>query len=263
VRPVRAIRAVSPSGPLGGKHLCNARICRGTRGLGCRPWARRRTASRGGGHHRCADLNHDPDDGDGMEFRLTYEGILLGHHEARGNNRADHKHEIRKKFHPQLRQLWKVNPVLRTDVVGNPDGVSSTPRLQALADGYTRCGYRFVPLVTGQLRLLCSLSILFLRPDEPGGALQSGDLDNRIKTLLDCLRLPNNTAELGRHLTPESDEDPFFCLLEDDSLVSHLSVETDILLQPTGERFDKNDARLVITVKIRPYHVHMFNLQFG
>ena len=135
--------------------------------------------------------------------------------------------------------------------------------MKALADGYVRCGYQFVPLVTQQLSLLCSLNILFLRPDVPGNTLQSGDLDNRIKTLLDALRLPTNADELGGYSKPGDDEDPFFCLLEDDCLVSQLAIETDILLEPTGKDFDKNDARLIITVKIRPYSVHMFNLQFG
>ena len=50
----------------------------------------------------------------------------------------------------------------------------------------------------------------------------------------------------------ESDEDsketPFFCLLEDDSLVNHLSVTTDLLL---GVQ-DKNEVRLVITIKLWP-----------
>src|SRR3990170_447020 len=51
-----------------------------------------------------------------MEFRLTYEGQLLG--ASRSNTRAEHKHEIRKVFHRQLRQLWTISPHLNatTDV---------------------------------------------------------------------------------------------------------------------------------------------------
>ena len=46
------------------------------------------------------DPYNDPDEGERLEFRLTYEGLLLG--ASRTDTRAQHKHEIRKAFHPQL-----------------------------------------------------------------------------------------------------------------------------------------------------------------
>jgi len=110
--------------------------------------------------------------------------------------------------------------------------------------------------------LLCAIHILFLRLDEPGAVLSSGDLDNRLKTIFDALRLPRDKVEAGGY-DPDEDEDPFFCLLEDDSLINHASVEADTLLQPTGEVLDRNDSRLVITVKLTPYRVTMDNLAFG
>ena len=42
-----------------------------------------------------------------MKFRLTYEGRLLG------NGRAQHKHKIRRAFHPQLKRLWEVHQNLK------------------------------------------------------------------------------------------------------------------------------------------------------
>lgn len=38
-----------------------------------------------------------------MRFRLTYEGDLYSRQKR---NLSDHKHDIRKHFHPQLKQLW-------------------------------------------------------------------------------------------------------------------------------------------------------------
>src|SRR5438105_10912291 len=104
-----------------------------------------------------------------------------------------------------------------------------------------------------RLELICSIDILLLRPDPPGKVLVSGDIDNRLKTLFDALRLPKGAQELVGYDKPEVDEKPFFCLLEDDSLITHVSVETDVLLQPTGTRFDINDTRIVIAVRLRPY----------
>jgi hypothetical protein len=109
--------------------------------------------------------------------------------------------------------------------------------------------------------LLCGLDVLFLRPDRPGGVVWAGDIDNRIKTLIDALRIPEANERYAQR-TPGPDEQPFFCLLEDDKLVSKLSIETDQLLE-----FDSpgnmNEVRLIITVHIRPYQMHMGNLEFG
>ena len=45
-----------------------------------------------------ADPDYRPEDGD-MEFRLTYEGVLMG--ASKSSTRAKHKHEIRCVFHAQ------------------------------------------------------------------------------------------------------------------------------------------------------------------
>ena len=68
--------------------------------------------------------------------------------------------------------------------------------------------------------------------------------------------------ELGGQ-NPQDGENPFFCLLQDDKLINHLSVETDMLLKPTGTISNDNDTRLVITVHIRPAQVMLGNLGFA
>ena len=52
--------------------------------------------------------------------------------------------------------------------------------------------------------------------------------------------------------TPNADENPFFCLVEDDSLISSISVETDTLLEPIGGVPHQNDGRLVVTIALKP-----------
>ncbi|MGI8743784.1 MAG: hypothetical protein ACR2NN_14655 [Bryobacteraceae bacterium] len=87
-------------------------------------------------------------------------------------------------------------------------------------------GRRFGSLIRKLNGLACSLDVLLLRRDNPGGLLKSGgDIDNRLKVLLDGLRMPASLAELGG-FEPDSDEEPFFCLLEDDVLINDLSVTT-------------------------------------
>jgi hypothetical protein len=191
-----------------------------------------------------------------------------------------HKQGIRRVFHGQLKQLWRTNRFLRdykehprlfakspplSESSGmwgsNPD--EQFPLVELVAALHQAQGYRFVPLVRRDWSMLCTLEILFLRRDAPGSALNAGDIDNRIKTLIDALRCPLNAKELAGSETPLEGEDPFFVLMEDDSLVSHFSVETDTLLDPpVPGAADTRRAKVVVTVDMRPYHVTLFNSSF-
>jgi hypothetical protein len=135
---------------------------------------------------------------------------------------------------------------------------------EVIADRYQEFGYRFVPLVRDEIFLTCSLSILFLRRDRPGGVIEAGDIDNRIKTLIDALRRPRSSNELLKNESPQDGENPFFVLMEDDKQVSHLEVETDLLLDPlTDSDADQRKVRLIITVELKPYDITLFNLSFA
>src|SRR3989454_630550 len=91
-------------------------------------------------------------------------------------------------------------------------------------------GFVCVPLVSEVVNLTAELDILFLRPQRPGAIIGSaGDIDNRLKTLFDGLRLPL-PGEIAPDEAPGAEEDPLYCLLEDDVLVTRLAVTTDQLL---------------------------------
>jgi len=234
-----------------------------------------------------------------LKFRLTYEGVLFASQpskdfcpkgdcpikaQSRQVKMADHKQELRKHFHQQLKQIWETNPVLKDLKVmsGHPlashrpisdsraylGGELNLHIKDHLADRYGQFGYKFCPMVIEDFKLLCSLDILFLRRDVPGNALEKGDLDNRIKTLIDGLKKPKSKRALGKYETPSEGEEPFFVLLEDDSMVSGFSVETDQLFDPPiikdGRVVDNDDnrVRVVITVTLRPYEATFFNLSF-
>lgn len=194
-----------------------------------------------------------------MEFRLTYEGKLASATSAT----ADHKHEIRRVFHRQLRTFWNFHPFFKDDKAWDytppRTQVTHTSRKNQLGEIFTRCGYKFVPVASLDLAVHCSLDILFLRPDAPG-LFKSGDIDNRLKTLFDALKMPKSTQDLGHYLTPQEDEDLFFVLLEDDGMITRLSVETDMLLQPTSDQAGQQDARIVISVNLAPYRSILGNI---
>jgi hypothetical protein len=181
-----------------------------------------------------------------MNFRLIYQGRLPA--VSRNDTRAQDKHRIRKALHPQLRELWKADRYLNGYFMRAEE--KGCLRYQMLADQYARCGYRFLPLVGADAGdEACALDILFLRRDQPGDLVRhGGDIDNRMKVLLDALRMPEECQEVCGEL-PTEDQDPFFCLLRDDKLITELKIVTDRLLTPTATDEHIHDVYLVIHVR--------------
>ncbi len=218
-----------------------------------------------------------------MDFRLVYEGQLKAAGAGKGGGRVSEKHAIRKVIHKQPKRLWEsvpklkartiehsiLNPGSRTRLMGTerhtlPGAEFRESLLEMLGTKFNRCDYTFVSLVSNHLNLSCGLEILFLRRDMPGIPLirSGGDIDNRLKVLFDALRVPADCGELG-DAVKEADEDPyFFCLLEDDALITEVAVTTDFLLSPyvpNGE----NDVQLIIKAKVRPSDFSFENLAFA
>ena len=159
-----------------------------------------------------------------MEFRLIYEGPLHGQ-----GAKSLHKWEIRRALHPQLRRLWQEHPL--SDAAETLLAHPAVPaKVSVIVE---KGGLLFAPLVTQRLNLYAELSVLLFR-QQPRGTLitDGGDIDNRLKTLLDGLRIPRGSMEGRTEIPEEPDPKPFFCLLEDDSLITKVSVESEQLLRP-------------------------------
>ena len=210
-----------------------------------------------------------------MEFRLLYEGKLLA--SSNKKSRASEKHEMRRYFHPQLQRLWNVKPNLRQLAVYQPIpseitskmkmGPSEQERfkygLSTISKKWRRAGYEFVPLVTREMELRCSLDILLLRPEDNKFIFSMGDIDGQLKTLFDSLKIPDDNFIVGAN-QPQSDEVPFFCLLEDDCLITEVHVKTDqLLLLPNKKKVNANDAFVVIGVNLNHKIPGTFDNYFG
>ena len=207
-----------------------------------------------------------------MKFTLTYDGEL-------GSNAVKQKWEIRKALAPQLEELWRINPALvlvskyphvpirpgipiweihhsADNQVFPHEGGEVPPDWVHICNPISVGGRSFVPLVRESLALKCGLKILFLRKEEPGRVYQGGDLDNRLKTLFDALAVPN----CDQIVPDPTIDDPIHCLLEDDALVSGVSVETHRLLGRQSS--SKHDVRLVIEVDVRVALSRSYNQLF-
>jgi hypothetical protein len=168
-----------------------------------------------------------------MRFRLHYSGPLHANADER------RKHEIRRSIHPQLATIWE-SPALN---FRKQDWVHPTKRESWFRK---RGPFDFVPMVNHTLFSIASLQITWLRPGELGSIVsKSGDIDNRLKTLFDALRVPDTSPT---NTQPASGETPFYCLLDDDSLITEVDVVSDRLLVPN---VDPNHVEMIIGVKIR------------
>lgn len=200
-----------------------------------------------------------------MRFHLVYRGPL----KSTGNEpKPKVAAAIRAELSPQLAELWRTHSALQALAIDgysrrNPQGFMVSPpspwtpkqeferhgdygRMIDLCEEIPVGDKRFKPLVRKSLNLNCELEILFLRQEDPGSlVLQGGDLDNRIKTLFDALRMPSR-AEL--EAAPQV-ADMLYCLMESDSLVAGLDVSTDRLLFPETDKAD--EVHLVIAVSLR------------
>jgi hypothetical protein len=209
-----------------------------------------------------------------MKFTLVYEG------ELRSNDRPARKWEIRKQMHPQLEELWRINPSLQnalqsryvpakaggflvTDQHHSFDEKSGMGLTNATPAGtidlcapISRGKRRFFPLVRDSFALTCALKITFLRKEEPGRVYQGGDIDNRLKTLFDALAIPS-TEQI---IDDANISDPIYCLMEDDRLITGFSIETHRLLSRPG--VTEHHVQLVIEVDVRVALSRSYNHPF-
>jgi len=173
-----------------------------------------------------------------MRFTLTYDGDLPS------KASAPEKQRIREAFHPQLRELWTHRPLS-----DHPGYLQPTDDQGAISAVLQPGPHTFVALVNSSMCFTAELDILMLRPERPGSIiLAGGDIDNRLKTLLDSLRAPSgkNRQEYDEITMSSSIEDPIHTLLEDDRLVTRINVNTDRLLNPPSS----HHMRLVIGVTV-------------
>jgi hypothetical protein len=204
------------------------------------------------------NLNHPIDF---MRLTLTYSGPL--HAQTNKDGRIAEKHEIRRKFHKQMREVFETHPALKdmyhgeVATLGQADLANEASRRVKAQDVGN---FRFASLINRANWLACELDILFLR-HEPAGYIvdsESGDIDNRIKVLFDALRIPLNTSELPSTARPEDGERPFFCLLENDSLITAFRLESERLLFPQSR--SEAEVQLVIRVNVKAIKVTWANI---
>jgi len=184
-----------------------------------------------------------------MKFKLIYYGELL----INPKRRTNHLHEIRSVLSPQLKRLTEISPYteIREKLMSRGTGIREVG------------GVRFFPIITPELDLLAEIDVQIMHPeilDTP-----HADIDNRMKTLLDALKRPQNANEVAEATVKAiqgKKDNTIFTLLDDDHLVTKLTINTSHLLaEPCGgllrTKRKKSDTAfdhrllLIISVNIR------------
>lgn len=204
----------------------------------------------------------DPPDrtrGSKLEFHLIYDGGLLKpSQKGGGRSRAWEKHAMRGFFSAQFKRLWETHPALKMyanktvaiDDYGTPV-FPEIPFLQYLADWHKVEAVGIIPIATEANGLVCSLDVQLLMPEFHG--IIHGDVDNRLKTLVDALTKPKR-GQLVKKLDDPPDPNPLYCLLEDDKLITGLTIKVDRLLYPMEGNQDDTIAIIrVTTAQIDPF----------
>lgn len=195
-----------------------------------------------------------------MEFDLKYRGLLPA--ATSNNKRVPEKHTIRQSVREQLEILWaKDSRFAKIDPSKLQRGTKERGRFNVqrpIGDFPAAWLYhhpvrdiQFVPLITHVREARCRLAVRLFRRQPPGEIIaRGGDLDNRLKTLFDAIRMPHNADELpeGVPLGPS----PFLCLLDDDALITKVSIETFGLLTPPRPGEDADYVELDVRVEVVP-----------
>lgn len=185
-----------------------------------------------------------------MEFCLHYSGRL------RSQDRAAGKHKIRQELHEQICALAKCDAfagLLLDDLQGK-----RKPGERAM---YTEhAGKRYWFLIPEHLKIAVDINITILVPHDVGVVVHNGgDIDNRVKTLFDSLRVPAAPSEIPASDDFDYSKGGMYCLLQDDKLINRVSIQTYRDYAPHS----RDSVRCQIEIKTRITSAVWANLSFA
>jgi hypothetical protein len=183
---------------------------------------------------------------DEMKLTLTFDGDIPSVGNAKSLPSPGKLAAIwamRDAFHAQLEHLWETHHLLQGR--GSPQARAAATRLNT---PILLHGRQFVALVRNDMPLKCELEVRMLVNHSPGSLItKAGDLDNRIKGVIDALRMPGSPDELRKR---NSQPNIYACLMQDDAVITGLKVSVERYLGCPSQ--SAQWARLTIAVTISP-----------
>jgi hypothetical protein len=181
-----------------------------------------------------------------VEIRLTYRGRIPSKRKDVGA-----VWEMRKSFSAQLEKLWGKEPFSILKEWEDSDFAAGAPRFTRTVGDHT-----FVPFYGRRVGIKVKLRILLLTGlPQQQQTIQNGDLDNRMKRVIDALRAvpQGQTSELDSSLPCHG---RWYTLMDDDSDV----VEVTAALGPYLESSDPSESFVLVSASPYPIYVSPDNI---
>lgn len=202
-----------------------------------------------------------------MELTLTFRGRLPA--SQAGVSKAGATNAIRQHFSVQLEKKFREMPTF----VHNSQDIAKAK----LVDGrviwdepkgkHDLCfcdveafGGIYRSIVGSHSGLACHLDVEVWAREARGVLMADGDLDNRLKTLIDSLAMPRHQSQLGGMVSPRGDLT--FCLLEDDSQVTRLSVRVERWDEPPNANGSLSEVQVRVRANISPFEPRVYHFGF-
>ncbi|MDR1691560.1 MAG: hypothetical protein LBR35_01850 [Rickettsiales bacterium] len=178
-----------------------------------------------------------------MRFKLIYKGQV----KINPKKRTQHINKIRMVISEQLKNLYEIDPYsdlkkLMTKTPGKPSIIRTVG------------GVDFISLISPEMNFLAEINMQLLVPELT--TTPRADIDNRMKTLLDALRRPQDSHEVAQGVDKTQ---PVYTLLDDDKYVSELTINTSHLLDQSG---DEDEVLVIISVGLRATKATQQNFNF-
>lgn len=179
-----------------------------------------------------------------MDFFLTYQGRVKSSKDVQMTN------DFRKSFSKQLMRM-KDDPRLTDwiEELSNPkDEIKGARNFNSID---------FVPFFGISSRTTVELQITMLSGLAAKSPINSGDLDNRMKRIIDGLRCPQQQNEVPVDSIFENNR--CFCLMSDDSILTNLRME----IYPNLSSKTEHETFVMIKIKVRAISLTWQNSAFG
>ncbi|MCF4097182.1 hypothetical protein [Maritalea mediterranea] len=188
-----------------------------------------------------------------MKITLTYRGVVPSAHSGGGKNKSAHISNMRLAFHEQLKRLWGQPPFEVLKEWEQSDFKAGAPEF-IRAVGETN----YIPYFDVQkvgIAVGLNITLLSGEPHNAPQLISKGDLDNRVKSIIDALHPPqkDNLSENEKELNR------IHCLMGDDEAVKELTASTRPFLASESHE----DAFVLVEVRPIPMRVSADNIEMA
>lgn len=178
-----------------------------------------------------------------VDIYLTYRGQIPSKASS-----LDAVWNMRKSFHRQLETLWGKEPFAVLKRWEDSNFAAQAPNfLRSIGDQV------FVPFYGEAVGVGVRLEIKLLTGLPQQAVISSGDLDNRVKRIIDALRAPTQKGEIVANLEPNS---RWYCVMDDDSSVKEVTAS----LAPYLDSNDPSESFVFVRVRTSPTAVTFANV---